>query len=558
MKTIIIVAIIAVIIVIAAGLSMSIEKTVDVKPWAGFDCTEMLDFSATVDHNLMNDSLHIEFHEHYMNSCSDIEVVDNESSFISEKVQLVETYPNLGVKVETISENLSIPWSIDFANDGRIFFSERTGTLQVIDGDVQKQILDLNVGGGEGGMLGIALDPDFESNHYIYIYYTYNELLSTKNKLVRYVESNNSLSEDKILLDEIPGASYHDGGRIKFGPDDKLYITTGDAGDPNLSQRLDSVAGKILRINSDGTIPTDNPFPNSLVYSYGHRNPQGIDWDKSGVLISTEHGPSGWNGIGHDEINLIQAGKNYGWPYVIGDEIKDGMTSPLLHSGDDTWAPSGGSFYYGDITQWNGLFFAASLRGEHLLAIEFDSEYNVISYEKLFLGEYGRLRDVVNGPDGLYVLTSNQDGRGSPTENDDRILRITTLYDNLEESTSEKCSGTARCIIGKVTKIVEGDTIHVNGESVRFALSSAPELGGFGGVESRDFIDTICHVGSDVIVDEDDSQTEGSYGRIIGVIYCNGMNLNSELLDADLGYLENQFCDSSEFAEEPWAIKHGC
>jgi glucose/arabinose dehydrogenase len=406
---------------------MSVEKTVDAKPWSGFDCTEMLDFSATADHNLMDDIMHIEFHEHYMNSCSDIEVVDNESSFISEKVQLVETYPNLGVKVETISENLSIPWSIDFANDGRIFFSERTGTLQVIDDDVQKQILDINVGGGEGGMLGIALDPDFESNHYIYIYYTYNELLSTKNKLVRYVESDNSLSEDKILLDEIPGASYHDGGRIKFGPDDKLYITTGDAGDPNLSQRLDSVAGKILRINSDGTIPTDNPFPNSLVYSYGHRNPQGIDWDKSGVLIATEHGPSGWNGIGHDEINRIQAGKNYGWPDVIGDEIKDGMTNPLLHSGDDTWAPSGGSFYYGDILQWNGLFFAASLRGEHLLAIEFDSEYNVISYEKLFLGEYGRLRDVVSGPDGLYVLTSNQDGRGSPTENDDRILRITTL-----------------------------------------------------------------------------------------------------------------------------------
>jgi glucose/arabinose dehydrogenase len=553
MKTIIIVVIIAVIIVIAAGLSMSIEEPVEAKPWAGFDCTEMLDFSATSDHNLMDDIMHIEFHEHYMNSCSDIEVVDNESSFISEKVQLVETYPNLGVKVETISENLSIPWSIDFANDGRIFFSERTGTLQVIDGDVQKQILDLNVGGGEGGMLGIALDPDFESNHYIYIYYTYNELLSTKNKLVRYVESNNSLSEDKILLDDIPGASYHDGGRIKFGPDDKLYITTGDAGDPNLSQRLDSVAGKILRINSDGTIPTDNPFPNSLVYSYGHRNPQGIDWDKSGVLIGTEHGQSA-----HDEINLIEPGKNYGWPDVIGDEIKDGMTNPLLHSGDDTWAPSGGSFYYGDITQWNGLFFAASLRGEHLLAIEFDSEYNVISYEKLFLGEYGRLRDVVSGPDGLYVLTSNQDGRGSPTENDDRILRITTLYDNLEESTSQKCSGTARCIIGKVTKIVDGDTIHVNGESVRFALSSAPELGGFGGVESRDFIDTICPVGSDVIVDEDDSQTEGSYGRIIGVIYCNGVNLNSELLDADLGYLENQFCDSSEFAEEQWAIKHGC
>ena len=503
-----------------------------------------------------------------------------------------ESYPDLGVKVETISENLSIPWSIDFAYDGRIFFSERTGTLNVIDKGVQKQILDLNVGGGEGGMLGIALDPDFETNHYIYIYYTYNELFSTKNKLVRYVESNNSLTEDKILLEDIPGASYHDGGRIKFGPDGKLYITTGDSGNPNLSQRLDSVAGKILRINSDGTIPSDNPFPDSAVYSYGHRNPQGIDWDKSGVLIGTEHGQSA-----HDEINLIQAGKNYGWPDVIGDETKDGMTSPLLHSGDDTWAPSGGSFYYGDISQWNGLYFVASLRGQTLLAIEFDSEYNVISFEKLFLGEFGRLRDVVNGPDGLYVLTSNQDGRGTPTYNDDRILRITPLYDTapkwienifvwyedekiseyemrnaigwlidegilkddyLDKSTLQDCLGTARCIEGNVTKIIDGDTIHVDGNSIRFALSSAPELSGYGGIESRNFIDTICPVGSAVLVDEDDGQTGESYGRIIGVIYCNGVNLNSELLDAGLGYLEERFCDSSEFAKESWAIKHGC
>jgi len=337
-----------------------------------------------------------------------------------------ESYPDLGVKVETVAENLAIPWSIDFAYDGRIFFSERTGTLQVIDNGIQKQVMALDVGDGEGGMLGIALDPDFEKNHYIYIYYTYNELFSTKNKLVRYVESNNSLTEDKILLDDIPGAAYHDGGRIKFGPDNKLYITTGDSGVPNLAQRLDSVAGKILRINSDGTIPDDNPFPDSPVYSYGHRNPQGIDWDKSGNLIATEHGSNA-----HDEINLIQPGKNYGWPDVIGDETKDGMTSPLLHSGDDTWAPSGASFYYGEIVQWDGLFFVASLRGEHLLAIEFDSEYNVISFEKLFLGEYGRLRDVVNGPDGLYVLTSNQDGRGSPAYNDDRILRITPLNDTI-------------------------------------------------------------------------------------------------------------------------------
>ena len=360
-----------------------------------------------------------------LHESSDIEICGDETCEQETVSDFAESFPDLAVKVETISENLSIPWSIDFASDGRIFFSERTGTLQVIDDGVQKQIMKLDVGGGEGGMLGIALDPDFKNNHYIYIYYTYNELFSTKNKLVRYVESNNSLTEDRILLEGIPGTSYHDGGRIMFGPDGKLYITTGDSGDPNLSQRLDSLAGKILRINSDGTIPDDNPFPDSAVFSFGHRNPQGIDWDTSGVLIGTEHGQSA-----HDEINLIQAGQNYGWPDIIGDETKDGITSPILHSGDDTWAPSGGSFYYGDeIPHWNGKYFAASLRGEHLLAIDFDSQYNVVSFEKLFLGEFGRLRDVVSGPNGLYVLTSNQDGRGTPSYNDDRILLITALYD---------------------------------------------------------------------------------------------------------------------------------
>ncbi len=128
----------------------------------------------------------------------------------------------------------------------------------------------------------------------------------------------------------------------------------------------------------------------------------------------------------------------------------------------------------------------------------------------------------------------------------------------LEPTQSEDCSGTSRCIAGTVTKIVDGDTIHVNERSIRFALVSAPELSGYGGIESRDFIQTICPVGSSVIVDEDDSQTGGSYDRIIGVVYCNDMNLNAEVLDADLGYLENQFCDSSEFADESWAQKHGC
>ncbi len=508
-----------------------------------------------------------------------------------------ESYPGLGVKVDTVAENLSIPWSIDFAPDGRIFFSERTGTLNVIDGGVQKQIMTLDVGNGEGGMLGIALDPNFETNHYIYIYYTYNELFAIKNKLVRYIESGNTLTEDKTLLDDIPGASYHDGGRIQFGPDGKLYITTGDAGEPNFSQSLDSVAGKILRINSDGTVPKDNPWKDSPVYSIGHRNPQGIDWDANGNLVATEHGPSGWRGSAHDEINVIIPGTNYGWPDVIGDETMEGLQNPILHTGDDTWAPSGAEFYEGNkIPQWTGKYFVAALRGSHLHMIDFDLENNkVVSHEKLFQDEFGRLRDVQTGPDGfLYILTSNQDGRGSPANNDDRILRITSLYETenmpgwmsdvfvwfgngeiseqeiihlIEYLTglggggggvSQDCSGTAGCITGVVTQIIDGDTIKVDGNSIRFALASAPELNESGGVNAREFIQTICPVGSSVLVDEDDGQRQGSYGRILGVIYCNGMNLNEELLDANLGYLSSGFCQSSEFSEESWAQKHGC
>lgn len=340
-------------------------------------------------------------------------------------VAYAQDYPEYGVRVETVADNLSIPWSIDFAPDGRIFFTERTGNLRVIqDGQLLPPIMSLDVAGGEGGLLGIALDPDFEENHYIYLYFTYNEFFETKNKIVRYVESNNSLKEDKIIQKPFAGASYHDGGRLKFGPDGKLYITTGDAGNPDASQDESTVVGKILRINSDGAIPADNPL-GTAVYSIGHRNPQGIDWDENGRLFATEHGPSGWRGMAHDEINEILPGGNYGWPDIIGDEKKQNMINPILHSGDDTWAPSGATFYYGEkIPQWTGKFFVATLRGEHLHMISFEQN-KISSHEKLFLGDYGRLRDVVEGPDGyLYLLTSNRDGRGSPDANDDKILRI--------------------------------------------------------------------------------------------------------------------------------------
>ena len=344
-----------------------------------------------------------------------------------------QNYDQYGVYVEIIADNLQIPWSMVFTPDGRIFFTERIGTVRVIEnGQLNPNpVASFSVGGGEGGLLGIALDPNFDENHFVYLYQTYNEFLSTFNKVVRYKESENKLSDEKILIDKIPGASYHDGGRIKFGPDGKLYITTGDAGNYNLSQDIKSLAGKILRINPEGTIPEDNPFENSPVFSYGHRNPQGIDWDpETGKMVSSEHGPSGERGRAHDEINVIEKGMNYGWPDIVGDEAKDGMVNPLLHSGDDTWAPSGVTFYNSDlISDWNGKFFVATLRGNHLKILDLDLNQNkVVSEENIFSGEFGRLRDVASDPDGyMYILTSNNDGRGGAMENDDKILKLSPI-----------------------------------------------------------------------------------------------------------------------------------
>jgi len=336
-----------------------------------------------------------------------------------------QEFENYNVKVVTVAENLEIPWEIVFAPDGRIFFTERVGNLRVIEnGQLNPEpVAILDVGTVEGGLLGLALDPNFEQNHFLYLYYTYFEFPLTYNKVARFTEKDNSLLDEFILVDKIPGAAIHDGGRLKFGPDEKLYITTGDAGNSNAAQDLNSLSGKILRINPDGTIPSDNPFADSMIFSYGHRNPQGLDWDPvTGKLVVTEHGSSA-----HDEINVVEAGKNYGWPKVVGGEHDQQYIDPILQTGEDTWAPSGATFYDSEnIPEWTNKYFVATLRGGHLRMLDLNLEENqVISSEALFSNTYGRLRDASIGQDGnLYLLTSNRDGRGAPAENDDRILKI--------------------------------------------------------------------------------------------------------------------------------------
>ena len=346
-------------------------------------------------------------------------------------------HPGLGVKVEVVAENLVVPWSIDWAPDGTALFTERGDNLRYIqDGTlVPEPLLSLSANTVEGGLLGIAVDPNFQENNYIYLYYTHDKPGSdtNANKAVRYTFIDGNVAEDLVLIENITGGAFHDGGRIQFGPDGKLYIATGDVGYPDLAQDLDSSAGNILRINPDGTIPEDNPFEGLPVWSLGHRNPQGMDWDESGNLVVAEHGPSGWRGVAHDELNLITPGTNYGWPVIIGDEAAEGMQAAIFNTGNGTWAPSGAEFYDGDkIRQWTGKYFVATLRGSHLHMVDFDlQEGTVVSHSRLFQDEFGRLRDVQTGPDGfLYILTSNRDGRGSASPNDDRILRVVPLSES--------------------------------------------------------------------------------------------------------------------------------
>ena len=322
------------------------------------------------------------------------------------------------VEVGTLATNLEVPWSFAFLPDGDALVTERdSGKLLRVDpsGEV-REIQTLPEGGsGEGGLLGVAVSPDYEEDRYVYAYYT----TERDNRVVRF-----RLGEKpEPILTGIPVNSFHDGGRIKFGPDGMLYVTTGDAGDPENSQDRSSLGGKILRIEPDGSVPSDNPFPRNPLYSYGHRNVEGLAWDSQGRLYASEFGQDTW-----DEVNRIEAGENYGWPEVEGNGGEDeGYVDPITVWPTSEASPSGAEIMVaGEIPQWEGDLFVAALRGERLWHLELNDRGEVTGREKLLDGEVGRVRDVAQAPDGsLWVSTSNYDSYGSPvSEQDDRIFRL--------------------------------------------------------------------------------------------------------------------------------------
>jgi glucose/arabinose dehydrogenase len=335
--------------------------------------------------------------------------------------------------VETFVDGLEVPWSMAFTSPTRLLVTERPGRVRVVSngrletrplavlGDVEAR--------SESGLMGIALAPDYATSRLLYLAYAYDAGGGPRVRIVRFRDDGDRLSGRTLLLEGIPAAQYHAGCRLRFGPDGKLYATTGDATDGKIAQDLKSLGGKTLRLNADGSIPADNPFPGSPVFSLGHRNSQGLDWDpRSGLQFQTEHGPSGFDGPGGgDEVNIVEAGKNYGWPLVHHKESRPGLVSPLLEY-TPAVAPAGASFCgCGRLPSFQGDFFFTTLRGEALMRVRLDPNdpRRVAQTEALFSGVFGRLRDAVPGPDGaLYVATSNRDGRGRRRPGDDRILRV--------------------------------------------------------------------------------------------------------------------------------------
>jgi glucose/arabinose dehydrogenase len=309
-----------------------------------------------------------------------------------------------------LADQLEVPWSIQKAGDV-FYISERPGSImKMAYGEQVRQKVNLEKplsGEAEAGLLGFVLHPQFSENQQAFAYYTYDLQGNPFNRVVVLEQQGTVWNEVSVLLDQIPSGPVHHGGRLKIGPDEKLYFSAGDAAVAENAQSLNSLNGKILRMNLDGSIPKDNPFPNSYIYSYGHRNPQGLAWDEKGTLYESEHGQSA-----HDEVNQIVAEGNYGWPIIEGKQRRHGMVTPAFQTGEETWAPSGIAYH-------EGKLYVATLRGEALQEVDLKT----MESRALVTG-LGRIRDVIIEGEYLYFVSNNTDGRGNPAEDDDKLYQI--------------------------------------------------------------------------------------------------------------------------------------
>ncbi|KOG34730.1 glucose sorbosone dehydrogenase [Streptomyces resistomycificus] len=321
--------------------------------------------------------------------------------------------------VRTVAEGLSTPWGLAPIPGGGLLVSSRDeGTITRVDEKTGRKTELGEVPGvspaGEGGLLGIALSPDYASDHMVYAYFT----SASDNRIVRMLyderkPSGQQLGAPDTVFKGIPKGVIHNGGRIAFGPDRMLYAGTGESGDTGLSQDTKSLGGKILRMTPEGEPAPGNPFPDSPVYSYGHRNVQGLAWDDKQRLFASEFGQNTW-----DELNAIKPGDNYGWPEAEGDSDDSAYRNPVAQWGTDDASPSGAAYAEGSI-------WMAGLKGQRLWRIPLKGTEASADPQAFLEGEYGRLRTVVAaGGDKLWLVTSNTDGRGDPKEGDDRILEI--------------------------------------------------------------------------------------------------------------------------------------
>ncbi len=323
----------------------------------------------------------------------------------------VEPGPVVPAGFEDLVTGLDVPWGLAFLPDGSALVSEReTGRILAVSASGQVSEVGTVPGveaDNEGGLLGLAIDPAAPTA--VHAYFT----AADDNRVVRMPLSDGALGDPVVVIDGIPKAGNHNGGRLAFGPDGMLYVSTGDASEPARAQDLDSVGGKILRLEPDGSVPADNPFDGSPVFTYGHRNVQGLAFDEDGRLWASEFGQNTW-----DELNLIEAGNNYGWPIVEGEGGDDRFVEPVAQWTTDEASPSG-------IAYVRDTVFLAALRGQRLWQVPVPGG-EAGSPTDFAAGEFGRLRHAALAPDGsLWVLTNNTDGRGDPREGDDRILRVT-------------------------------------------------------------------------------------------------------------------------------------